>query len=253
MKLTGNTILITGGGSGIGKALAKAFYDKGNKVIIAGRQADKLEAVASAFPGMTFMTVDMTSLASITAFSEKIIAEHPDLNVIINNAGIMIPEDLLTAPANLEIAERTVLTNLLGPIRLTSSLLPHLMHQKSSTIMMVTSGLAFVPLVMTPTYNATKAALHSYSIALRQQLKDTSTEVIEIIPPYVQTELMGTQQASDPHAMPLADFIDEVMLLLEKNNGTAEIVVERCKPLRYAAETHTFGQTFTMLNQQHSQ
>lgn len=253
MKLTGNTILITGGGSGIGKALAKAFYDKGNKIIIAGRQTNKLEAVASAFPGMIFMAVDMTSPVSITAFSEKIIAEHPDLNVIINNAGIMVPEDLLTAPANLEIAERTVLTNLLGPIRLTSSLLPHLMQQKSSTIMMVTSGLAFVPLVMTPTYNATKAALHSYSIALRQQLKDTSTKVIEIIPPYVQTELMGIQQASDPHAMPLGDFIDEVMLLLEQNNGTAEIVVERCKPLRYAAETHTFGQTFTMLNQQHSQ
>lgn len=252
MKLTGNTILITGGGSGIGKALATAFYAQGNKIIIAGRQVDKLKAMASDFPGMAYLSVDMTSFESITAFSQQLIAEHPDLNVIINNAGIMVPEQLLTAPGHLEIAQRTILTNLLGPIWLTSSLLPHLMQQHAATIVMVSSGLAFVPLAHTPTYSATKAAIHSYSLSLREQLKGGSTEVIEIIPPYVQTELMGIQQANDPHAMPLDDFINEVMLLIGKNDGTAEIVVERCKPLRYAADTNKFDQTFTALNQQHS-
>jgi uncharacterized oxidoreductase len=163
----------------------------------------------------------------------------------------MIPENLLKAPANMETAEHTILTNLLGPIRLTSNLLPHLQQQNVSTIIMVSSGLAFVPLAITPTYSATKAALHSYSISLREQLKDSSTEVIEIIPPYVQTELMGTQQATDPHAMPLSDFINEIMGLLEEDDGRAEIVVERCKPLRHAAENRTFNQTFTSLNQQH--
>lgn len=250
MNLTGNTILITGGGSGIGAALAIALYNKGNKVIVAGRQVEKLQAMTANFPGMAYLTVDMTSLESITAFSQTLIDEHSDLNVIINNAGIMILEDLLKAPANIETAERIIQTNLLGPIRLTSTLLPHLIQQKSSAIMMVTSGLAFVPLAITPTYNATKAALHSYTLSLREQLKQQSTEVIEIIPPYVQTELMGSQQASDPHAMPLAAFIDEVMQLLEKNDGTAEIVVERCKPLRYATETNQFDQTFKGLNQQ---
>ncbi|RYY80509.1 MAG: SDR family NAD(P)-dependent oxidoreductase [Moraxellaceae bacterium] len=148
MKLTGNTVLITGGGSGIGEALAIAFYNKGNKVIIAGRQLEKLKTMTSNFPGMAYLSVDMTSLESISAFAKTLINEHADLNLIINNAGIMIPEDLLKAPANIETAERTVLTNLLGPIRLTSTLLPHLIEQKPSAIMMVTSGLAFVPLAI---------------------------------------------------------------------------------------------------------
>jgi uncharacterized oxidoreductase len=151
----------------------------------------------------------------------------------------MQPEDLLSqagSPDGLTIAEATIATNLLGPIRLTSALLPQLRKQPHATILTVTSGLAFVPLALTPTYNATKAAIHSYTQSLRYQLKSTNIEVLELIPPYVQTELMGTAQASDPRAMPLTDFIDEVMAILKTQPTPAEICVQRVHPLRYAEQ-----------------
>ncbi len=203
MKMSGNTILITGGGSGIGRALAESFHALGNTVIIAGRRQSPLDETTAANPGMASLTLDIGDAEAIRAFAQKAIATHPDLNVVIHNAGVMQPETLTAPEIDLTTAEATIATNLLGPIRLTAALLPHLRRQPQATIMTVSSGLAFIPLAMTPTYCATKAAIHSYTQSLRHQLKDTGVEVIELAPRYVQTELMGLQQASDPNAMPL--------------------------------------------------
>jgi uncharacterized oxidoreductase len=236
MKTTGNTILITGGGSGIGRGLAEAFHALGNQVIISGRTQKNLDETTRVNPGMKALTVDMTDAGSIKAFATRLAEEHPALDVVINNAGIMRAENLLKQPEDLTDAEATITTNLLGPIRLTAALLPLLLKQPHAAVMMVSSGLAFVPMAVTPTYCATKAAIHSYSQSLRYQLKDTQVEVIELVPPYVQTTLMGDHQARDPRAMPLDEFIAEVMDILNKQPDVTEICVQRVYPLRFAAE-----------------
>jgi uncharacterized oxidoreductase len=236
MKPIGNTILITGGGSGIGRGLAEAFHRLGNQVIIVGRGQKTLDETTTANPGMKSLTLDISDPKSIQSFAEKITKDCPSLNVLINMAGIMQPENLLEKPGDLSTAEKTITTNLLGPIRLTAALLPSLQKQPRATIMNVSSGLAFVPLTMTPTYCATKAAIHSYTQSLRYQFKATNIEVIELIPPYVQTTLMGNQQADDPKAMPLEEFIDEVMSILKSQPDVQEVCVKKVYPLRFAAE-----------------
>jgi uncharacterized oxidoreductase len=233
MNLTGNTILITGGGSGIGRGLAEAFHAAGNQVIIAGRRKQALDKTTAANPGMKSLTVDIGNPAAIRTFAAQAAADFPSLNVLINNAGIMRPEKLLAQQPDLADAEATVTTNLLGPMRLTAALLPHLQKQPHSVIVNVSSGLAFLPLVFTPTYCATKAALHSYTESLRYQLRKTQIEVLELIPPYVQTDLMGG--AGDPRAMPLDTYIAEVMEILKAQPTPSEIVVEKTKGLRFAA------------------
>jgi uncharacterized oxidoreductase len=206
MNTTGNTILITGGGSGIGRGLAEAFHKLGNHVIIAGRRKQALDETVAANPGLSSAVLDIEKAASIRAFATRLTTNFPALNTVIHNAGIIRPENLLAQPPNqsqdLADAEAIITTNLLGPIRLTAALLPHLEKQPHAAILTVSSGLAFIPMAMTPTYNATKAAIHSYTQSLRYQLKSTKVQVIELIPPYVQTELMGSQQASDPRAIP---------------------------------------------------
>lgn len=248
MNVKDNTILITGGASGIGRGLAEAFHNLGNLVIISGRRQEALDEVTAANPGMQSLRLDIADPADVTDFAEKITAFYPKLNVLINNAGIMQSEDLATAPDYLDIAENTIATNLLGPIRLTAALLPHLQAQRHAAVLTVSSGLAFVPMAATPTYCATKAAIHSYSMALRHQLRDTSVQVIEIVPPYVQTELQGARQANDPAAMPLNDFITEVMQLLSGDGAINEVVVERCAPLRFAAENGRLDIMFQTIN-----
>jgi len=250
MNITGNTILITGGGSGIGRALAEALQAKGNTVIIAGRRKRVLDAVTQANPGMESMRLDIQDKADIAAFARDAVARFPALNVVINNAGIMKDEDI-PGRGDVAIAEETIETNLLGPIRLTAALLPHLLKQPRATVMTVSSGLAFVPLAVTPTYSATKAAIHSWSMSLRHQLQGTATQIIELAPPYVQTELRGPQQAVDPLAMPLADFISEVMTILETQPDAEEVIVERCKPLRFAEQNGNLAAVFGMVNSQH--
>jgi uncharacterized oxidoreductase len=249
MKLTLNTILFTGGGSGIGRGLAEAFHALGNQVIISGRNTGRLQEVASANPGMQYLTVDMTDPDSIASFAARLEEEYPTLNVLFNNAGVMIPENVLTAKDTGD-ATAMVTTNLLGPIRLTTALLPLLRQQPGSAVINVTSGLAFVPLAMTPTYSATKAALHSYTESLRHQLKDTTVEVIELAPPYVATELMGEHQATDPRAMPLGDFIAEVMGLFETQPTPSGIYVERVQFLRTASHQgpEHYAEVFKTLN-----
>ena len=236
MKQTKNTILITGGGSGIGRALAESFHARGNQVIIAGRRQAALDEVTRANPGMAAFALDIENAAAIRDFAAKLAAKFPQLNVVVHNAGIMRPEALTAGPGYLADAEATVATNLLGPIRLTAALLPHLLKQTDAAILTVTSGLAFIPLALSPTYCATKAALHSYCESLRYQLKGTKVEVVELPPPYVQTELGGAAQAADPRAMPLKDYIAETMQLLSATPTPPEILVERVKPLRFAAK-----------------
>ncbi|MBA4222019.1 SDR family oxidoreductase [Bosea vestrisii] len=251
MNITGNTILITGGGSGIGRALAEAFHKAGNQVVIAGRREALLHEVTSANPGMEALLLDIQDKDDVAAFARQAVESFPELNAVIHNAGIMRSE-AVAAGDFLATAEDTIATNLLGPIRLTAALLPHLLKQERAAILTVSSGLAFVPLASTPAYSATKAAIHSWSMALREQLKATSVEVIEIAPPYVQTELLGPQQAVDPAAMPLAEFTAEVMALLESAPDMGEIIVERCKPLRFAAENGQVAAIFAQLAAQHS-
>jgi uncharacterized oxidoreductase len=252
MKTTGNTILITGGGSGIGRALAEAFHALGNQVIISGRRANVLDEVTKANPGMASFVMDATDAADISAFADKVVAAYPSLNAVINNAGIMKNEAIPSAPDYLAIAEETIATNLLAPIRLTAALLPHFLKQKNATVLTVSSGLAFVPMVATPTYSATKSAIHAYSVTLREQLKATPVEVIEIVPPYVQTTLQGEHQATDERAMPLEAFITEVMDILTNRPDDKEVVVERCKPLRFSVENGAFDKVFQMVNSIHA-
>jgi uncharacterized oxidoreductase len=248
MNPTGNTILITGGGSGIGRGLAEAFHKQGNQVIIAGRRKSALDETVAANPGMKSLTLDIESADAITAFAAKVAADFPSLNVVINNAGIMKMERLSVDPIDVATAESIITTNLLGPIRLTAALLPTLKKQPRATIVTVSSGLAFLPLAMTPTYCATKAAIHSWSQSLRYQLSDTSIEVLELAPPYVQTELMGPRQAADPSAMPLADFISEAVALFDNPPASGEILVKRVEPLRWAEKNGSFDQIFNQLN-----
>jgi uncharacterized oxidoreductase len=246
MDLTGNTILITGGGSGIGRGLAEELHKLGNQVIVAGRRRRALDETTAANPGMKSMQFDIQDPDDLRFFAAQAAAEFPTLNVLINNAGIMRPEKLLAQQSDLADAEAIVATNLLGPIRLTAALLPLLAKQPRSAVMNVSSGLAFLPLALTPTYCATKAAIHSYTLSLRYQLKGTTTEVLELIPPYVATSLMSG--ASDPRAMPLGNFIAEVMGILKTQPTPSEICVENVKGLRFSAESGKFDAIFQGLN-----
>ncbi len=234
MQIANDTILITGGSAGIGRALAEAMHRDGAKVIVTGRREDALRSVAEANPGMDWAVLDMTDADAIAAFAAQVTRDHPALNAVIHNAGIMEVEDLTADAWDLDRVDRTLDTNLLGPIRLTAGLIGHLKQQPRASLMTVSSGLAFVPLAATPIYSATKAAIHSWTQALRSQLKDTPIEVLELAPPGVATDLMPGH-AENPASMPLDAYIAEVMDLIRSGNTpTGEILVERVKPLRFA-------------------
>lgn len=247
MRINGNTIFIPGATSGIGLALALRLHDAGNQVIIGGRRTELLEQIAAQHPGIDTVRIDTTDAASITAAAADVIARHPGLNVLVPMAGIMHAEDWTTPGSFLETAEATVTTNLLGPIRLISAFIEHLLAQPDATIMTVSSGLAFAPLSVTPTYNATKAAIHQLSESLRLQFAGTSLRVVELVPPSVQTELMPGHQ-DDPSALPLDEYIDETMTLLETQPDATEILVERVKFLRYGEARGDQPQVIAALN-----
>lgn len=244
MKTTGNTILITGGGSGIGEQLAQRFHDLGNTVIVAGRRKGALDQATTGRPNMHAMAFDADSAEGVAAFALRVTAEHPALNVLINNAGIMRFE-AIDQPRDLADAEATVTTNLLGPIRLINALIEHLGRQPDAALVNVTSGLAFVPLVPAATYSATKAALHSYTVALREAFTG-KIEVIELVPPAVQTDLTPGQ-ASNSRYLPLTDFINEVMGLFQQQPTPREILVQRVGFQRNAVAEHRFDDAVTML------
>ncbi|WP_374302552.1 SDR family oxidoreductase [Paracoccus sp. (in: a-proteobacteria)] len=245
MQTSGNTILLTGGTSGIGLALAQRFHAAGNTVIVTGRRTALLDQITADHPGMIGHALDVTDAGAIRAFAARVVADHPGLNVVIHNAGIMVAEDV--TGDFLDTAEATIATNLLRPIRLTAALMPHLLEQPRATIMTVSSGLAFMPLTRTPTYCATKAAIHSWSQSLRVQLRDTAIEVLELAPPAVQTDLMPGH-ATDPTAMPLDDFIDEAMGILGQNPTPPLVGVRRLDFLSRAEAEGRYDQTFARLN-----
>ena len=247
MDISENTILITGGNSGIGLGLATAFHAAGNRVIIAGRREGPLAEIADAHPGMCWHVVDMGDAGSIAAFAELVIGTYPELNVVVNNAGIMRLESLLADPVDLAAADEQVAVNLLGPIRLGAALLPHLRARPKAALISVSSGLAFVPFAMVPTYCATKAAIHSYTLSLRRQLADTAVQVIEIVPPAVATNLMPMDE-NGPPMMPLDQFTAEVMAILSSEPDVEEVLVEAVKPLRDAEASGQFGQLFGLIN-----
>ena len=227
MKLTDNTIFITGGGTGIGRGLAEGLHKLGNKVIISGRRKEPLDATTRANPGMDSVELDISDPANIAAVATRLIAEYPAMNVLINNAGIMLIDDA-AARIDDQLLTSTITTNLLGPIRLTSALIEHLKKQPRATIIYNTSALAFVPLALTAVYSSTKAALHSYVLSQRHKLKTTSVSVLEISPPWVQTDLLNSKE--EARAMPLKDFIEETMKLLATD--ASELVVQRAQAFR---------------------
>lgn len=243
MKLTGNTIFITGGGSGIGRGLAEAFHKLGNKVIIAGRRKANLDEVTNANPGMASYELDIADPENIGTVAAKLIKDFPDLNVLINNAGIMPFDDPSTAIDD-ALMQRIVTTNFYGPIRLTSALIEHLKTKREAVIINNTSVVAYVPLAANAVYSSTKAALHAYTLSQRFALRDTSVKVQEIAPPWVDTDLI--KKSGDPRAMPLEAFISETM---DKLGGDApEIFVDAIKALRDnpGSNEHAF---FNQLNQ----
>ncbi len=246
MQMTGNTVLVTGGGSGIGRGLAESLHRLGNQVVIAGRRRELLQAVVAANPGIDYLSLDQSDAADVRRFAVELTDRFPELNIVVNNAGTQRVEDLTASNAGL--AEQSIAINLLGPIRLISALLPALLRKPHAAILNVTSGLAFMPSALTPTYCAAKAALHSYTQSLRFQLRDTAVRVVEIIPPHVQTALQG-ERGFDPRAMPLDDYVAETMALLQSEPTPDEIVVERVKNFRFAERDGTYHEIYPAFNE----
>jgi uncharacterized oxidoreductase len=236
MKLTGNTIFITGGTSGIGRGLAEALSKRGNKVIVAGRRKALLDEIAKHNPDIDTVELDIGNAAQIRAVAKQLIERYPALNVVINNAGIM-PFDDAAGALDDEQAVRLIETNLLGPVRVSAAFVEHLKRQPESYIINNSSVLAFVPLAPTALYSATKAAVHSYTLSQRFALRDTSVRVLEIAPPWVDTDLI--HKSGDPRAMQLDAFIAETIERLE--TATTEVIVDAARPMRDAAGPNEHG------------
>ncbi|MDX5460561.1 SDR family oxidoreductase [Micromonospora tulbaghiae] len=247
MDISGNTIFIPGATSGIGLALALALRDRGNTVIVGGRRTELLDEIAAANPGLTTVTIDTTDPASIAAAADQVLAKHPDLNVLVTMAGVMRIEDWRSPDTFLASAEEVVTTNVLGPIRLIAAFVEHLRQRGNATIVTVSSGLAFVPLRVTPSYNASKAAVHMLSESIRLNLAGTGVRVLELVPPAVRTELLPGHESNEV-AMPLDEFMSEVVALLEALPEATEIQVERVKFLRHAEARGDYDQVVAAVN-----
>ncbi|MFJ3492121.1 SDR family oxidoreductase [Streptomyces sp. NPDC086091] len=245
MNIAGNTIFIPGATSGIGLALATRLQAAGNTVIIGGRRTELLARLKDEH-GFDTVTIDTTDDDSVLAARDTILTAHPGLNVVITMAGIMIAEDVRTADF-LKTAERTVKTNILGPLRLVSAFVEHLRTRPDATIITVSSGLAHLPLAIAPSYNGSKAFIHRFTETLRLQLADTTVKVVELTPPGVRTELTPGQSAWE-HFMSVDDYADETIEILRTQPDVTEVLVEAVKGMRHAEIDGTYDQLVTVIN-----
>ena len=235
MKTSGNTVVITGGGSGIGLALTEALVRSGNQVVICGRRRDRLKAVQARMPGVHFRVCDVSKARSRQALVDWLLSEFRQLNVLINNAGIQRQVNFLKGPKDLGEADNEVATNLIAPIHLSAQLLSHFRRKKKAAIVNISSGLAFTPLAFVPVYCATKAGVHSWSISLRHQLRNTSVLVFEVAPPMVATALAGERHRPEVGAfvMSAEAVADGVLKALGQNQyevalgAAANLLAER--------------------------
>lgn len=245
MQISGNTIFIPGATSGIGLALALRLQDAGNTVVVGGHRTDVLDRLAAEH-GFGTITINISHPASVLDARDAVLAAHPDLNVLVAMAGVMVPEDVTTA-GFLDTAERTIDTNVLGPVRLVAAFIEYLQTRSDATIITVSSGLAHTPLRITPSYNASKAFIHQFTESIRLQLAGTSVRVIELVPPAVRTELMPGGSHIEAF-LPLDDYADETMSLLASQPDATEILVERVKPLRFSEVNGAYEQAIAMVN-----
>jgi short-subunit dehydrogenase involved in D-alanine esterification of teichoic acids len=247
MNISGNVVFIPGSTSGIGLALALELHARGNTVIVGGRRADLLDQIAARHPGIDTVQVDTSDPASIDSAAKEVLARHPDLNMLVAMAGIMRVEDWRRPEEFIASAEEVITTNVLGPIRLIAAFIEHLQAQPDATIVTVSSGLAFAPLAATPSYNASKAAIHMLSESIRLQLVGTTVRVVELVPPSVRTSLLPGQESSEV-AMPLDEFVTEALALFETQPDAKEIQVDRVKFLRYGEARGDYDQVVAALN-----
>jgi uncharacterized oxidoreductase len=247
MKISGNTIFIPGATSGIGLALAIALQDKGNKVIVGGRRQQLLDQIEAEHPGIEAVRIDTADADSIQGVATEVLAQHPDLNVLITMAGVMKIEDWHTPEGFLASAESTITTNVLGTIRLIAAFIEHLQTRPEATVITVSSGLGFTPLKVTPSYNASKAAVHLLTETLRLQFAGSTVEFKELQPPAVRTDLVPGQRDSE-WAMPLEEFVREMVDILENEPHVKEIQVENVKFLRYSEARGDYEHAVAVLN-----
>ena len=247
MNISGNVVFIPGSTSGIGLALAVELQARGNTVIVGGRRADLLDQIAARHPGLDTVQIDTSDPASIDSAAKEVLARHPGLNVLVAMAGIMRIEDWRSPESFLASAEEVITTNVLGPIRLIAAFIEHLRAQPDATLVTVSSGLAFTPLAATPSYNASKAAIHMLSESIRLQFADTTVQVVELVPPSVRTALAPGQESSEV-AMPLDEFVAEAVALFESQPDAREIQVDRVKFLRYGEARGDYDQVVAALN-----
>jgi uncharacterized oxidoreductase len=231
---TREAVFITGGSSGIGLGLAQAYHTRGARVIIGGRDAAALERISAAHPGMGFVVMDVADPVAVTAGAALLAEREPGLSLLINNAGVQRLIDFGAAsPPAPGVADAEIATNLTGLINVTAALLPLLRGQPAARIVNVSSGLGFVPLVQAPVYSATKAAVHAFTVALREQLRGSSVRVVELIPPIVATNLHRGQGQPPSRAMDLDMFVRAAMIGLDR--GHDEVAVGLARVLRVGA------------------
>lgn len=215
MNTKGNTIFITGGSAGIGLSLAGRFLREGNKVIICGRNEQKLKDAKERFPEIETEVCDISQERERITLVARLLDKYPGINVLINNAGVQQRFHFLKSSRPWNYYQQEMVTNLEAPIHLITLLLPHLQKQPYAAIVNVSSGLAFAPMAAAPVYCATKAALHSFTVSLRYQLAESNIEVVEIVPPMVNTDLGGPglhQNAVSPE-----EFTEGVFKALEED------------------------------------
>jgi uncharacterized oxidoreductase len=225
VRLTGNTVIVTGGTSGIGKELVERLGERGNRVITCGRRKDRLEQLRSASPWVTVYPCDVADESDRVRFAAQVSKAHPEANVLVNNAGIQLKTDL-TRPVDMKRLRSEVETNLVAPLHLASLFAPLLSGKEGAAIINISSGLAFAPIAFMPVYCATKAAMHSASLSMRRQMKSIGIAVYEIAPPAVDSELGPErwQEGQTSHGgMPVAEFVAAMLQALEADLPEAAI------------------------------